>query len=93
MRVTPGLRVDLDLADMRAVRIGRVRRREGLDRGAALLGGGGQRREIGVGDRPVGAGDADAAVGDFEILRRGFERVGREVLQRGDERLSRRGRP
>ena len=79
--MTPVFGIDLDLGDMRAVRIGRVRRHEVAFAGARLLGRLRQAREIGKGDPPVGAGDADRAVGDLEIGDRGLELVGGELLQ------------
>ena len=74
---------------MRAVRISRVGRREGLDRLQLLRLRAGQFRDFLIGNRAIRAGDADMAVGDFQIADRRFELVGGQFLQRGDERLRR----
>src|SRR5581483_12192690 len=76
-----GRRTDLDLGDMRAVRIGAV---GAVERGAAVELRGvaaGAPGEISEADRAVGAGDADAAVADLEVAGAGLQRLRRQLLQ------------
>ena len=74
--------IDLDLAGVSAVWIGRVRRRERLGRAQFRRGRARKRRDLRIRDRAVGSGDAHLAVRDFEIGDRRLQLVGRQFLQR-----------
>ena len=70
-----GVRVDLNLADMGAVRVGGLGRRPFMRRGQAVGTGLFAACEVGEGDGAVGAGDAHGALRKLEIGDAGLERI------------------
>ena len=91
-----GVGVDLDLADVAAVRIGAFAAREGAGFEQAGLGAARQprRHERGAGDLDeayglIGAGDREAAGLEFDIVLAGFHHVGGDAAALGDDLLRR----
>src|SRR5262249_11705077 len=86
----PGLRIDLYLRDMRAVRIGALvllELAETLEIGRPL----GRLGDVSEGHGSVGADNACRAVGELDVGGRGFELVGGDPLDLLGEVLARAG--
>ena len=86
-----GLRIDLHLGEMGAVRECRRRRREGILGGEAAPPRLGVAGKLGERDCAVGAGDARRAVGELEIAGGSLQRPGGNLLDLHGELLGRAG--